>query len=74
MMQLHVRREYLLQESHELVKERHEVADELSHCATMDTKSEMLKRQLAAITVNLQRIQSELAATTETITKEGLSK
>ncbi len=76
MVKLHVQRATLLQECRELVKERNEIAQELASGSGSGAAGqvEVAKRRLAAITLQIQRVQEEVTIVSEAAMKEGLTK
>ena len=76
MVKLHVQRATLLQECRELVKERNDIAQELASGSGSGAAGqvEVAKRRLAAITLQIQRVQEEVTIVSEAAMKEGLTK
>ena len=76
MVKLHVQRATLLQECQELVKERDDIAQELASGSGSGAAGqvEVAKRRLAAITLQIQRVQEEVTIVSEAAMKEGLTK
>jgi hypothetical protein len=74
MVKLHVQRATLLQECRALVNERNDLAQELTSATAGEGRAEVTKRRLAAITLQIQRVQAEVALVSEAASKEGLTK